>query len=186
MHSPGTSWIQACPNITVSLTNATICSGVTSIGPDAFDACTSLTSITIPSSVNNIGRYAFEGCPELASIYFTGNAPTTNLNVFEDDNATVYYLPGATGWSGSFDGRPAMLWNPAIQTADGSFGVSNNHFGFNVTGTTNIPIVVEACTNLANSVWTSLRTLTLTNGSIYFSDFKWTNYPCRYYRIAAP
>ena len=68
---------------------------------------------------------------------------------------TVYYLPGTTGWSNSFDGVPAVLWNPLIQTADGSFGVRTNQFGFNITGTPNIPIVVQAADNLANPVWTS-------------------------------
>ena len=71
-------------------------------------------------------------------------------------------------------------------TRDGSFGVSNNQFGFNVTGTANIPIVVEACTNLASPVWTVLRSLKLTNGSFYFSDPQWTNYSGRFYRISSP
>jgi hypothetical protein len=34
-----------------------------------------------------------------------------------DNNATVYYLPGTTGWGTTFGGRPAVLWDPpAIQT----------------------------------------------------------------------
>jgi hypothetical protein len=61
-----------------------------------------------------------------------------------------------------------------------------NGFGFNLTGTTNIPIVVEACTNLANSAWSPLQTCTLTNGSLYFSDPQWTNYPARFYRFRSP
>jgi hypothetical protein len=105
-----------------------------------------------------------------------------------DTNATAYYLPGTTGWSSSFGGLQAMLSNsqPLIQTGDGSFGVQNNQFGFNITGTTNIPIVVEACTNLANPAWIPLQTNTLTNGSFYFSDAQWTNYPGRFYRISSP
>ena len=47
-----------------------------------------------------------------------------------------------------------MLWNPLIQASGTSFGVQSSQFGFNITGTTNIPIVVEACTNLANPQWT--------------------------------
>jgi hypothetical protein len=108
--------------------------------------------------------------------------------VFQGDNMTVYYLPGTTGWIAfSTDtGLTPVLWNPLIQTGDGSFGVRSNQFGFNITGTTNIPIVVEACTNLANPVWTPLQTVTLTNGSFYFSDPQWTNYPSRYFRISSP
>ena len=36
-----------------------------------------------------------------------------------DTNATVYYLPGTTGWGTTFGGRPTALWiqAPTIQTA---------------------------------------------------------------------
>ena len=141
-----------------SLTSLTIGSGVTSIGPSAFAQCFSLTNLTIgsgvtsialqrswnaaawsacsiPGSVTSIGDYAFELCNNLTSAYFQGNAPNADSTVFlGDDNATVYYLPGTTGWSSTFAGRPALLWNPLIQTGSG-FGVRNNQFGFNITGT---------------------------------------------------
>jgi hypothetical protein len=78
------------------------------------------------------------------------------------------------------------MWNPLIQTGDGSFGVRNGRFGFSITGTYIFTVVVEACTNLANPVWTPLRTVTLTNGSFYFSDPQWTNYPSRYYSLQMP
>jgi hypothetical protein len=67
-----------------------------------------------------------------------------------------------------------------------SSGVGPDGFGFNVTGTADIPIVVEACTNLANASWVPLRSLNLTNGVFYFSDPDWTNYPSRIYRIRSP
>jgi len=47
-------------------------------------------------------------------------------------------------------------------------------------------IVVEACTNLASSAWVSLQSGTLINGSRYFSDPQWVNYPNRFYRIRWP
>jgi len=95
-------------------------------------------------------------------------------------------LPGTFGWSSNLDGTPAILWNPLIQTADGSFGISNNQFGFNITGTNNFTVVVEACTNLANPVWTPLQTVTLTNGSYYFSEPLQTNSPGRFYGLGVP
>jgi hypothetical protein len=47
-------------------------------------------------------------------------------------------------------------------------------------------IVVEACTNLANPLWLSLETNTLSGGSCYFSDPLWTNQPARFYRLRSP
>ena len=52
--------------------------------------------------------------------------------------------------------------------------------------TADIPIVVEASTNLANASWVPLQSLNLTNGAFYFSDPNWTNYPARNYRIRSP
>jgi hypothetical protein len=119
-----------------------------------------------------------------------GNAPSVaaDAQLFGagNTNATVYYLPGTTGWGPLFAKLPAVLWNPFIQTANASFGVLSNQFGFTITGTTNIPILVEARTGLAGMGWTPLQTCTLTNGSINFSDPAWTNYPSRFYRISAP
>ena len=79
-----------------------------------------------------------------------------------------------------------MLWDPLIQASGASFGVQSNQFGLNITGTSNIPIVVEACTNLASPVWIPLQALTLTNGLCYFSEPWQTNTPGRYYRISPP
>ena len=58
-------------------------------------------------------------------------------------------------------------------------------------GSSNLVIVVEACTNLANPGWTPIGTNTLntfigTNGTSYFSDPDWTNYPGRFYRLRSP
>jgi hypothetical protein len=64
--------------------------------------------------------------------------------------------------------------------------VHSNGFGFNITGTAKIPIVVEACSDLTSGSWTSLQNCIITNASIYFSDPQWTNYPGRFYRIRSP
>ena len=105
--------------------------------------------------------------------------------IVADTNLIVYYVPETTGWDGWVSHPPAVLWNPRAQ-ADANFGVRSNRFGFNITGTANIPIAVAACTNPATSVWLPLQTCTLTNGSIYFSDPGWTNYPGRFYRLRSP
>ncbi|MDB6019485.1 MAG: Cell surface protein [Pedosphaera sp.] len=137
-------------------------------------------------------------CYSLVEVFFQGNAPSADRTVFAADtvdrtvsgadNVTAYYYSGTTGWNTftANSGVPALPWLPTIQTADGSLGVQNSQFGFNVTGPVNMPIVVEACTNLGGGVWTPLTNVLLTNGMYYFSDAQWTNYPGRYYFISSP
>ena len=100
----------------------------------------------------------------------------------------IYYLPGTSNWTwlSDFTGVRTVLWDPLIQTGNGNFGVQNNQFGFDITGTTNIPIVVQASTNLGNPVWTALTNVTLTNGLFHFSEPLQPNTPSRYYRISSP
>jgi hypothetical protein len=165
----------------------TIPGSVTILGVEAFVLCTNLISVTIPNSITNIGVYAFAYCSSLTKVYFAGNAPTTDPTAFSsDNNATIYYLPGTMGWMSPFASRPAVLWNPMIQTGDATFGLQNNHFGFNITYTNNVSFVVAVCTNLANSVWTPLTTNTLVNGVFHFSEPMQNNNAGRFYSLTLP
>jgi hypothetical protein len=189
-----------------NLTNVTIPGSVTSIGYYAFGNCFHLAALTIPGSVTDIDPSALGSPFWPTSVYFEGNAPAERGgSVFagvdgvgvampsDTDGerefppwATAYYLPGTTGWGSTFGGQPALLWNPLIETSDSGFGVRNMQFGFNITGTNNFSVVVAACTNLASPVWTPLQTVTLTNGSFYFSDPQWTNSTSRFYTLQMP
>jgi hypothetical protein len=158
-------------------------SGVASIGDYAFSGCVRLTSIVIPGSVTDLGSGAFADCSSLQGVFFKGDAPFVVPTGFDGaTNATAYYLPDTTGWGATFAGRPAVLWNPLMQGS----GVGPTGFGFNITGTADIPIVIEAATNPATANWVPLQSLNLTNGAFYFSDPNWTNYPARFYRIRSP
>ena len=174
----------------ISLTNITLGNSVASIGASAFSQCLSLASVTIPGSVTNIGSDAFQGCSGLTGAYFQGNAPSADATVFaNDNNATAYYLPGTTGWGATFGGIPTalpFLPNPMILSTGPGFGVQSNSFGFVVSWATNIPVVVEACTNLDSPVWIPLQTNTPTNGSFFFSEPLQTNGSGRYYRLSSP
>jgi hypothetical protein len=194
------------------LSSVTIPGSVTNIGVQAFYA-SSLANVIIGNGVTTIGDDAFASCSNLRSALFKGNSPAFGYNVFPwfytiSNRATVYvpvttlyFLPGSfwpdPWWHlgylpmSSFYGTlnfplVELERNPLIQTGDGSFGVQNGQFGFNITGTADIPIVVEACSNLANPVWTPLAAMTLTNGSVYFSEPVQTNSPGRFYRIGSP
>jgi hypothetical protein len=160
---------------------------VTTIEAVAFQGCRSLTNIKVGRNVGSIRQDAFTGCTALAGIYFTGDAPSLdNAPAYDDENVTIYYLPGASGWGSTFAGRPAVLWNPLIQIGDASFGVQARGFGFNIVGTTNIPVVVEVSTNLATGDWVCLQTITLTNGLASVSDPAWSDSPSRFYRLRSP
>jgi hypothetical protein len=168
-----------------TLLNLSIPNGVTSIGTSAFFDCPNLTSVVIGTGVTNIGDGAFTLCSTLANVFFKGDAPAVGPDSF-DTPTTVYYLPGTKGWKATLSRVAAKLWNPQVQTQDGHFGVRQNRFGFDITGTPGIPLVVEASTNFAAPLWVPVQSCTLTNGSIYFSDPQWTNCPSRVYRVRSP
>jgi hypothetical protein len=169
------------------LTNVAVPDTAAKVGDMAFYGCTSLAYATVGASVTNIGYQAFSGCSVLRGVFFGGKAPTTfgPQTFLGDTLVTVYYLPGKTGWGSTFDTSPTALWNPNIQSSGSNFGIKSGRFGFNITGTANIPIVIDACTNIS-SPWTLLKSCTLTNGLMYFSDASWASYPARCYRIRSP
>lgn len=166
-----------------SLASVIIPGSVTSIGLDAFVGCSNLTSIIIPASVTNIEDLAFLDCGSLTSAYFQGNAPAGGGGAFGETPATVYYLPGTTGWGATFGNVPAELWNPQAQNAS----VTSGQFGFEISGPTNATVVIQACTNLANPVWIPVSTNVLDgNGTSSFSDSQSANSPSRFYRFSSP
>jgi hypothetical protein len=193
------------------LTNVTIGSSVTGIGDGAF-SFSGLTHLTIPDSVTTIGVAAFLDCPTLvwpvtlgkgvaylggnafggtgSRFYFEGNAPAADPNAFAGDYAAICYLPGTTGWSDNFDGLPAIeiLPYPTIMRGGSSiFGAKPEGFGLTIMWATNLPVVVEATTSLADPLWTPLTTNTtiFSQGTFNFLDTQSTNYPARFYRVTA-
>jgi uncharacterized membrane protein len=103
----------------------------------------------------------------LVTAVLTNLVTTTNTSTYLD--SAVYTMT-------------AIVPQPEL----GLGAVRSNQFGYTITGTTNLSIVVETCTNLTSPDWMPLQTCTLTNGPIYFSDPAWRSYPMRFYRTRLP
>jgi hypothetical protein len=155
---------------------------VTTIGLLAFYSCSSLESITIPGSIASIGDVAFFNCTNLQRVYFTGNPPTPGISVFQNSTPSLYYLPGSTGWGGTYAGRPAILWNPTFSSVD----FSDDGISCTVTGSLTIPIEIEVCTNLLSGQWMLLANTNINTGTVIIDDPAATNHVNSFYRIIAP
>ena len=119
-----------------------------------------------------------------------------------DSYLTIPLGPGPTNvilFTGGFGGvnpdyiaftpLPLPPWNAQV-AFDNNFGIQSNLFGFDVYGA-DWSFAVDAATSLVNPVWSPLATNTIinggvTNGMLYFSDSRWTNYPARFYRVRSP
>lgn len=153
------------------------------VGSFAFSV--GLTGLIVPKSITNLTSFTCYTCANLKSVYFMGNPPSAGTGALDFTPATVYYLPG-TGWGPTFYGHPTVLWNPEITTIDSNFDVNGGPFAFNITGTSNLTVVVEACTDLANPAWTAIATNTLSGGPFHFADQNSTYYSSRFYRLRSP
>lgn len=185
----------ACPNlmaITVHAGNSAYCSEAGVL----FDKSQSTLieyprglagDYVVPASVTRIGNYAFYYCTELTGVYFKTNAPSLGSFVFSgDDNATVYYLRGTTGWSSTYGGRPAVLWNSPAKTSGVSLKLQATRLGIDISGPPNLPVILETSIALAGEPWTPVLSATLTNGLLHFTDPDSTRHPARFYRIRSP
>ena len=141
---------------------------------------------TIPISVAFIGRKAFADCYRLTGAYFQGNAPSLSLAVFDGATNAILITTGDDGLAEELWWPSNCFVEPQVRTDDPNFGVRSNQFGFNISGTTNITVVVEASIDLANPTWTPVATYTLVDGSSYFCDPDRTNYSGRFYRLRSP
>jgi hypothetical protein len=98
-------------------------------------------------------------------------------------------LPGTLGWGAAIGWYPTALWvqpKPIILNNHPTFGMQTNGFNFLISWATNLPVVIEVCTNLSQGIWLAVQTNTLANGTSLFSDPGWTNCPARLYRVRSP
>ncbi len=154
----------------LGLTRVTFPDSVTNIRSTAFQGCTSLTNVSIGKNVAGIGDLAFADCSSLTLVTFEGNRPLEVGSIFSGASPVVYFLPGTTGWGATYAGRSAFLWNPSVSPFDRGFGLNNGKFGFNITGTPGLSLVIERSTNLAQLNWKPVRRITLVGGISSFVD----------------
>ncbi len=81
-----------------SLTNIIIPAGVTSINHHAFCLCTSLTDVTIPSSITLIDNYAFVNCNLLTSLTIQAPVPPAlgTSVLYNTNSSLIIYVPIAS------------------------------------------------------------------------------------------
>lgn len=176
-----------------SINSVTVPNKVVAIGDAAFEFCDELTNVIIGSSVESIGNEVFYddsgGSQGLDFMLFMGNSPAYGVLDFTGASllTKVYYLPNTTGWSNTYDGLPTVMWTlPYPVILNSPVGVQNNHFTFTIAWATNLTVVIQACTNLANPQWLPVQTNALTGGFWTFADAKWTNSRTRFYRVYYP
>jgi len=140
---------------------------VSTIGGDAFSGAWALQVIKIPAYVVTIGDFAFFGCPNLKAVIFLGNAPEFAGEAFSgpgstssnNSPATVYYMPGTTGWGATYSGRPTAVWVlqlPVISNFSviGASSLGLNSIKFNHNTSPGIPYRVERSPDLKS--WTTV------------------------------
>ena len=88
------------------------------------------------------------------------------------------------GWSDTLAGRPVVVWD--AQIASPGLAATGNGFNFSIGSSTNLPIAVEATTNLVTGSWLRLCATNVSGGTTTFVDTDAHNYLRRLYRIVGP
>lgn len=118
---------------------------VTAIREGALASNVVLETCWIPPGLTSLATRAFAGCTNLTSVIMEGSAPQAGTGPFEGVPAMVYHPSDATGWSGTFAGRPtrASLIGAGMAfsaDANGSLEIVR-YFGTN--GTAVVPAEIE-------------------------------------------
>ena len=77
----------------LSLEEAIIEEGITSIDAQAFEDCVSLTNVSMPNTIKTIGTFAFYDCYSLRSITLSENLETIKKGAFMDTRLSAVTIP---------------------------------------------------------------------------------------------
>lgn len=112
---------------------------------------------------------------------FCANHPFVFL-ICDTNSGSILFMGRVANPNVSGPSSKSASPHPQIQTADGTFGIRNHQFGFTVASSSP-SLIVEACTNVTAGEWSPAGTITLTNGSGYFSEPVDPTAPVRFYRV---
>lgn len=77
----------------LSLEEAIIEEGITSIDAQAFEDCVSLTNVSMPNTIKTIGAFAFFDCYSLRNITLSENLETIKKGAFMDTRLSAVTIP---------------------------------------------------------------------------------------------
>ncbi len=173
-----------------AITTITFPPGLPGIPDGCFLECAKLRAITNSNRIAVIGGDAFAQCGRLTAVYFAGNAPSAAAGeFFQGDSATVYYLPGTTGWASTYHGLNTVPWylpTPQFVNVTPGFGNRAGQLGITVSWATNLSVAVDATPDLAHPAWQPLFTNALVNGSFRFFNAFGSAPGGRFYRMRIP
>lgn len=175
----------ARPSFTTNL--QTLLNILTNYLPDAFEVLCGTYPVQDAAEILPQNAILRSNAVALGMAYFDGWSPfesvtnVYNLGLASPENDPHYNRSGYAAYGYFLSRWLALGSTPQAIVMDAGLGVQSNRFGFNISWTNGSVIVVEACTNLANPVWTPLQTNALTGDALHFSDPQWTNYAARFY-----
>ncbi len=107
----GTSDIAPWYSYIGNIIKVTIKSGVTTVGDNAFSACSKLTGISLPEGISSIGGFAFEGCTALTEVKLPAGVVSIGNSAFINCSSLVEItLPeGVTAILGNTFGNCSKL-----------------------------------------------------------------------------
>ena len=154
----------------------TFSSGMTSIPPKVFWACTSLSSVTIPNSITSIGDAAFNACSALTSITIPNTVTSIGANTFNSCTAlTAITIPsGVTVINDALFGGCSALTGITIPSGVTSIGTRAFTTCRKISGVT-IPNAVTAIGDGAFIDCSALTDITIPSGVTSIGTSAFTN-----------
>ena len=165
-------------------------SGLTEIGPEAFEGCSGLTSISIPEGVEIIGGDAFYECRGLTSISIPSSVEIIGGDAFFGcKGLTSIDLSKATGLTtigaGAFEGCRGLT-SIDLSKATGLTTIGNHAFG-SCRGAT-VKVEAENPPTLGSGVFEDVSKILVPSGVVnnYKSAEGWSDYEGKIEAIPEP